>query len=130
MLDFNSQNHRFIHDNSERLFDSNSRLIAANNESIAQELHLISNRVNDQIELIAEMILSAQNIKPLIDESSEIRTAIMEYNSLVKSIESTDLHYLETSSLDILDRLGIGRGGRRLSSAEGTSKVSGVMMKT
>ena len=101
------QNHKFIHNHAERLFDSNNRLIAANNESKAQELHLASNRVNDQIEIIAEMILSAKNIKPMIEESSELRVSINEYNSLVGSIESTDLLSLETSSLDILDRLGI-----------------------
>ena len=93
------------------MFDSNDRLISIQSDSeTAQKLHQNSNKVNEQLEVIAAMIVHPETAKDMKSEVQELHSFMSEYNDLLNEInfeEMEDLvksYYLEPDQItDVVD---------------------------
>ncbi len=100
-----SENHRFIHDNALRLFDSNDRLINTTTSDKAQQLHENSIRLNEQLEKVAAKMVETKSTKNVQQESLELKKIVEEYNVLIKNIGFEELKVIEYEGLDVIDRI-------------------------
>lgn len=102
------ESHRFIHDSSVRLFNSNERLSKIDNlTESGLNLRQQSSKVNEQLEQIASIIVREKSAKSTVSESMKLSNIISDYNQLLENIDNNELKNLDASGLAVLDRLNI-----------------------
>lgn len=94
------ENHRYIHEHSERLFENNKQLIT--NEELPNSvnvLHQISASLNDELEKIVEMILNKIPAKEIAAIVRQLDKNVDEYNLEVEKLEVPNIINLDTEPL-------------------------------
>lgn len=98
------ENHTYLHENSDRLFASNKRLFNADMK-YAQELHLVSEKVNSSIERVAGNIVKNHSTAQIGPELTELKKAISAYSELSKKTEFSEISPLKSEDLEVIQKL-------------------------
>ena len=100
------ENHIYLHQNSDRLLESNDRLYNAEVEN-AKGLHMLSKGVNEAIEKVATKIEKYNSTASLSNELSQLEKAIEQYEALTKQEEYSEIRALRLEDVRIIDRINV-----------------------
>lgn len=98
------ENHTYLHQNSERLFESNNRLLISDLEN-AKVLHTASNAVNARIEKVSARIVKFNTTSNLTNDLAELENAIIQYNELGNQNEFSELSPLKWEDASKIARI-------------------------
>ncbi|MEJ6582481.1 MAG: hypothetical protein QNL61_08570 [Crocinitomicaceae bacterium] len=100
------ENHIYLHQNSDRLLESNDRLYNAEVEN-AKGLHMLSKGVNEAIEKVTTKIEKYNSTASLSNELSQLEKAIEQYEALTKQEEYSEIRALRLEDVRIIDRINV-----------------------
>ena len=100
------ENHTYLHENSDRLFESNNRLINSDLEH-TKELHSVSDDVNNNIEEVVAKIVKNRNTANLNNELNALQEAISKYSTLSKEKEFSEITPLKSADVECIGRINV-----------------------
>ena len=100
------ENHVFLHDNSSSLLKSNSRLFDSRIEGEAkQKIHSITNKLDAQIEVVAEIIVRTKSTNALSKELTELEGIATLYNQEIKGVKSSGIKLLAPKEIQAISKM-------------------------
>jgi len=100
------EDHIYLHENAEHLFASNDRLFSSNdfNADVA-ELRDLSEKVNEEIEVIALWITENNSTKEIGEQILDLGEEVESYNKMLMQVELTEMKPIEEGDFIDLNRL-------------------------
>jgi len=98
------ENHIYLNENSNRLFDSNNRLYEDKKD---HELHSVSENLNNKVEALVTLILNDHSTKNIDKELAELNRSISEYDEIIKNNRYSELQELNHREILLIDRLNV-----------------------